>query len=53
MANELLKNFDPLLSVPFYFYKDFDWLSESSSATVGNYTFREWIELSEVKKIDP
>ena len=47
MANELLKNFDPLLSVPFYIYKDFDWLSESSSATVGNYTFREWIELSE------
>ena len=36
-----------LLSVPFYIYKELDWLDESNHiTTIGDHTFRRWIELS-------
>jgi len=47
MKNESPENSDLLLSVPFYIYEEFDWLSESSNTTIGQYTFQEWIEVSE------
>jgi hypothetical protein len=35
-----------LLSVPFYIYEELDWLDETSITTIGNHTFREWLQLS-------
>ncbi|GFH45317.1 hypothetical protein CTEN210_01791 [Chaetoceros tenuissimus] len=38
---------DLLLTTPFYIYEELDWLDETHHVTtVGNHTFREWIELS-------
>ncbi len=35
-----------LLSVPFYIYDEFDWLSNTSNATIGNHTFAEVAKMS-------
>ncbi len=37
---------DLLLSVPFYIYDEFDWLSNSINTTIANYTFAEYVQMS-------
>ena len=37
---------DLLMSVPFYIYSEMDWFREDSITTVGNASFRDWVQMS-------